>query len=123
MARVTGAEVKEVFKTDLTASELDPFIASANAVVDRISGQLTTTEAKETERWYAAHLAAAWDQRRESHSGAASKVSYQGEFQPGLYSTDYGQRADQISGGLLRDEVGSDDGKTTAVSTVNAGPQ
>lgn len=120
MSRTTAAAVKKILDTDISASDLEPFVSDANVVIDRISSNLTAAEAEAAEKWYAAHLASAWDQRHESASGGGTRVDYQGEFEAGLYSTDYGQRADQMTGGALSDEL---EKGTTSVTTVQAGPQ
>ena len=112
--------MKKILDTDLSASELEPFVDDAHVVIDKISSKLTAAEAEAAEKWYAAHLASAWDQRHESASAGGTRIDYQGEFEPGLYSTDYGQRADQMADGHLSDELDPD---TTAVTTVQAGPQ
>lgn len=120
MSRTSASAVKKVLDTDLAASDLKPFVDDAHVVIDRISSKLTAAEAEAAEKWYAAHLASAWDQRHESASGGGTRVDYQGEFEPGLYSTDYGQRADQMTGGALSDEL---DKGVSSVTTVQAGPQ
>src|SRR3990167_7086656 len=62
MARVTVAEVEEIFDTDLTDAQITAFITVANILVTNTcatstSPALDTDELKEIERWLAAHFA------------------------------------------------------------------
>lgn len=94
--RVTGAAVKQILETDLTAVELQPFIIAANALIDaRIpTAELSPATLKEIERWLAAHFACAKDPRAQSEKiGNEYQVSYTGTTGAGLMATIYGQTA------------------------------
>ena len=64
--RVTGSEVKEIFQTTLTASEVEVFITPANQLVTEklAASGLSDDRLKEIERWLAAHLLAVRDPRK-----------------------------------------------------------
>lgn len=90
--RVQGEQVKEVFETDLTATQLEPFITDAhNVIQDNLVGITNEPGAatlKSIERWLSAHFASAWDPRTVEEGPARGK--FEG---PGLADTTYGQRA------------------------------
>jgi len=94
--RVTGTEVKAIIDTSLTASEVDPFITAASAMVDDLlSGSgLTTTQLKEVERWLSAHLVHIRDPKLSEQDINDASDKYQvGKFGMGLEHTAYGQQA------------------------------
>jgi len=72
MGRVTGAEVKEIITTDLTNSQVEPFINAANLFVTQRLGSkgLSVELLKEIERFVAAHFISAQGGRDEGSSGA-----------------------------------------------------
>lgn len=93
--RTTGGEVKQIFETDLTASEVTEFITIANLIITEVLGSssLSSDTLTEIERWLTAHFASAWDQRLVSEKIGDSAVVYQYVKEKGIKSTDYGQRA------------------------------
>lgn len=92
--RVSGAEVKEIMDTDLTDSELDPFITTANALVnDRLQGKLGTELLTQVELYLAAHFASLKDQRIQQESQGNVSTTFQGKTGMGLNFTHYGQMA------------------------------
>jgi len=97
MSRVTGANVKEIINTSLSASEVAPFVTSANLIVtERLGGQgVSAAILKEIERWLAAHLVAIRSQdsvSKAEKTGDAS-ITRHGETKMGLDFTPYGQQA------------------------------
>lgn len=98
MGRVTGTEVKAIFDTTLSASELDPFITAANLMVtSRLGGEgLAAATLKEVERWLAAHFASANDQRVSSEKLGDASNTYQGQTGMNLDATHYGQYAKML---------------------------
>jgi len=89
--RVTEAEVKEIFDTDIT---LTPFITAASQIVDTklLNKGLTDEQLKEIERWLSAHLAANSDMRADRQEMGDSRVEYNRKYGLGLDSTMYGQQ-------------------------------
>lgn len=95
MARVTGAEVLEIFDTTLLASELTPFITAANLIVTDVLADAEYSDAleKEIERWLSAHLAAIRDPRVKQESyGSGASQGFHGGSSEGLGHTPYGQQ-------------------------------
>jgi len=95
MSRVTASDVSAIFETNLTDSQLDVFITSANAFINAHEEMLVLSDAVlfEIERWLSAHYASARDQRIRHQDFGNSKATFQGEYKYSFYSTDYGQRA------------------------------
>ena len=93
--RVTGEEVKAIFLTDLTASELAPFISAANVLINSYDDLLALSDELllEIERWLSAHYASARDQRISYQDFDGSKASFQGKYSYSLKGNDYGQMA------------------------------
>lgn len=104
--RVTGTEVKTIFETEMTSSDLEPFIKSANALINSQSDMLELSDAllKEIEEWLSAHFASSKDQRISYQDFGLSKVKFQGEYKTSLNSTSYGQTAVSLdTSGTLQD--------------------
>jgi hypothetical protein len=93
--RVTGAEVLEIFETNMTVAQLEPFIEIANVMIDGNEDLLTLSDdlLDKIELLLSAHFASAYDQRISYQGYGESKTKFQGEFGKLLNSTDYGQRA------------------------------
>lgn len=98
MARVTGAEVKEIIDTSLSASDIGPFIEAATLLVTkRLSGAgLGADLLKEIERWLAAHFVSMRDQRVSSRKLGDASDTYQGQTGMGLDYTSFGQQAKML---------------------------
>jgi len=92
MPRVNGDEVKQIIGTELTASQIDPFISVASVLAGNISG-LGADTMKEIERWLAAHFVAIRDPRLKSTETGDAKDEYLGVVGKGLEATQYGQQA------------------------------
>jgi hypothetical protein len=99
--RTTGAKVKLIFDTTMTAVELDPFIEVANIVVDDQISTATSTKLEAIERWLAAHFACVWDRRSIDEKAGSVSVSYMPQQGKRLDNTDYGQNA------ILLDDTGA----------------
>lgn len=108
MALVTGAEVKEILETSLSAAELAPFITAAHEVIDHYLGNedLTAALLKEIERWFAAHLATARDPLASREKIGDAEVTYQGKFGLGLDGTSYGQMVKSLDITGILSEIG-----------------
>ena len=121
--RVTGSEVKEIFQTTLTASEVEVFITPANQLVTEklAASGLSDDRLKEIERWLAAHLLAVRDPRKRRQQIGESNETYHvstlGDY--GLKTTYYGQQV------LLLDTTGimhGLGGKTVSIAVVPGSP-
>lgn len=109
MPRTTPAAVKEIMAPGgdyraKTAPSLNPFIDSASATIDDLVYEaektnnpwkelLTPTRLEMIERWLAAHDYQQSDKGYTSRSTQGASGSFQGQWQMGLDSTSYGQRA------------------------------
>lgn len=116
--RVTGAEVKEIFDTDLTAAELAPFITAANLTVTKLVGantDLSDAQKKEIERWLSAHFAAIRDQIEVSKVVGAAQTKFQGKTEMGLDFTSYGQMVKVLD---TSGTFGSADGKKAELKAL-----
>ena len=105
-ARVSEAELRKIFKTSATALPSDSalaFINTANLMVNEyLSGSgFSESYLKEIELYLSAHLAAMWDQRRSEKEIGESRFKFQGKWDLGLNSTDYGQKV------IILDSTGS----------------
>lgn len=99
MARVTAAEVKEIYNSGLEDADITPIIDIANNLVTDILGSsgLGATRLKNIERYLAAHFTAL----REPERGAVeaewiaseSKIEFSSDFGRALDATYYGQTA------------------------------
>ena len=99
MARTTELAVQKILLDHYDGkSDLDPFIATASALVDYAVGKdtaglLSSTLRELIERYLAAHFYALADQiKQEEHRGKTGAV-YQGQTGVGLKGTQYGQAA------------------------------
>lgn len=112
-ARVTGDEVKEIMDTDLTATQLLPFITSANAIVtDRVSGQGPGTDLlKEIEKWLAAHLAKIREPQLSSERIGEAQNNYVTQVGLGLDATTYGQQVKILDSTGILSSIGKMPGK------------
>lgn len=95
MARTSKTDVKDIYDTDLSDTQLQAFIDDANVFVDEhLSNKgLSSNILTAIEKYLSAHLASARDQRAESKDVADASVTFQGESGMHLESTQYGQRA------------------------------
>jgi hypothetical protein len=91
--RVTATEVKEILDdTTLLDAQVNPYITSANIMVNEVIGTGTTDILKEIERWLTAHMITVTRERQASREEAGgARIDYVGAFGEGLKSTSYGQ--------------------------------
>jgi hypothetical protein len=91
--RVTATEVLEVLDgSTLTDAQVNPYITSANVMVNAALGTGTTDILKEIERWLAAHMITVTRERQAKSEGAGgANITYSEIFGEGLKSTNYGQ--------------------------------
>lgn len=87
------------------ATDLTPFIATANVLTDQVdacdtNNSLDSTELELIERYLSAHFYAHSDQIAKSRTTGDASISFQGTTGKGLDSTQYGQTA------MLLDETG-----------------
>jgi hypothetical protein len=101
MPRTTSGAVQGVLGGDYNPDyPLEPFIATASAMVDAllvyaadIEVTVSATVAELIERWLAAHCYSVMDQPFESNTTAQSSARYQGRTNMYLESRHYGQQA------------------------------
>lgn len=95
MARVTEADVRTIIDTTLGVGEIDPFITTANLIVEGYLASTTLTETvlTEIEKYMAAHCLSVKDQRVKSEKIDVLSFTYTGTFGDGLKLTQYGQMA------------------------------
>jgi len=93
--RVTEADVREIIDTALETGEIDPFIITANIIVDGYlsSTSLTETVLTEIEKYLSAHCLSVKDQRVKAEKIDVLSWTYTGSFGEGLKNTQYGQMA------------------------------
>ena len=100
----TPTEVKEIYPTDMTETQIQAYINVAEVIVAaNVTCGLSTTVLEEIERWLTAHLIASTQERQtKSERLGEAEVVYTGEYGPGLESTTYGQTAMMLDscGGL-----------------------
>lgn len=102
--RVSGSDVKEILDTELTASELTPFIETAHLLINK-----TVTEASDAlgvdvgselltriELWLSAHFASIRDKRVTVEKVGPAEFRYEGQSGTRLDGTRYGQQAISI---------------------------
>lgn len=95
MARVTEADVRTIIDTSLGVGEIDPFITTANILVEGYLASTTLTEAvlTEIEKYLSAHCLSVKDQRVKAEKVDVLSTTYTGSFGEGLKNTQYGQMA------------------------------
>ncbi len=95
MARVTELEVREIIDTTLSTGEIDPFINTANLLVNQYLGSSNLSEEllTEIEKYLSAHVLSVRDQRVKSEKIDVLSFTYTGTFGSGLKNTQYGQMA------------------------------
>jgi len=89
MTRITEAQLKDVFDTDLSSASLTEWIEIANEITNDIAGvdsSLSDTRLEKIELMLSAHYASTQDPRLESASRETASASYQRNKQ---YATDY----------------------------------
>lgn len=94
--RVKVPELKDIFETDLTNSQLEQFIKGASLLIDEELGNagLSADRLKQIELYLSAHLASLNDPRMESEDYAGEyKFKVQGKTGMNLDATYYGQMA------------------------------
>lgn len=94
--RATTAEVLEIMDTTLVASDLTPYLTSANVFVTEAlaSTSLSDDALKEIERWIAAHFAVMTKERQSKEEGAGGAyIKWAGQWGMQLEATTYGQVA------------------------------
>lgn len=107
MSRADPREVRRILETDVKDVDVQAFIEDAGLVVDEFAGDLDGDGArsKAVEKWFAAELVQAREARRVSASGAGTRIDYQRKDAGDFFQSDYGEKADRLSGGLLREAL------------------
>lgn len=108
MPRTTSPEVEAILRPgsqggdydDDNEPSLEPYIATASALVDRVATcatnkgiTLSATELELIERWLAAHCYCLSDQTYASKSTEGASASFHGQTGMAIESTRYGQMA------------------------------
>lgn len=91
MPRTTQEQVAAIIDLDPSIG-LDPFIAAASALVDRIDG-IEDSDALLVETWLAAHFYAMRDPRTVSERAGSVGATYQSKIGFNLMLSHYGQMA------------------------------
>lgn len=124
MSRTSSSAVQGILRVgsqggdydDENSPSLDPYIASATVIVDRVATcatakgkTLTSTELELIERWLAAHFYCMSDVTYQSRSTAGASASFTGQTGMYLEGTRYGQMAVSLdySGCLLAIATGA----------------
>lgn len=122
--RISGTDLKHIFETNLTATELEYFIIPANLLITSVlsSSSLSDTHLEQLELYLSGHFASAWSQRIESQKFGNSQVKFQSaQINTPLASTDYGQRVMMLdTTGLLARQLGKP-GINVKVMGINVG--
>lgn len=128
MARTNAAAVQAILGGTATGSNwngttsVDPFIATATVIVDRVEtcaiadeSPLTAAELELVERWLAAHCYQQFDKGYTQRSTLSASGSFEGQTGMYLESTRYGQMAMAVdpSGCLRAQNAG---GRTVATA-------
>lgn len=117
--RTTEADVLELMDTDLTSSQITPFLTTANAIVtDKLAGTtLSTTILEEIEKYLAAHIASVRSKFAiEEQIGDLAKVKTGYKGGEGLQATPYGEMV------LMLDTTGtmkSSYGRIVSIAAIN----
>jgi len=93
--RVTGAEVKQIFQTSLSAAEVEYFITATELLVTEYLSDsgLSDAHLAQIQLYLTAHFASSWDQRIKSQKFGDSQADFQHyAMSDVLGSTDYGQK-------------------------------
>jgi hypothetical protein len=93
MIRTTPDDVKAIMDNcTLEDDVIDPYITTANTLINEVFGTGTSSLLSELERWLTAHLITVTRLRQADQMtvGQAS-IKYAGKFGEGLSSTTYGQ--------------------------------
>lgn len=80
---IDSGDVKDILDTDLTVSEINPFLDDAKSL--DLNDRATV--------WLTAHLVSMYDKRVDRETSGPIRASYEGETGMGLESTRYGQMA------------------------------
>ena len=97
-ARVVYVDVIAILdETELTTTQVAPYIVSANAMVNEVLGTGTSTILIEIERWLCAHMITITrDRIAKKEEAGGAKIEYTGTFGDALNSTPYGQMVLQL---------------------------
>lgn len=92
--RVSEKQVKEIIDTELTESEIKPFVITANKLVTATLANEDYSDdiLQEIELYLAAHFVAIRDPRVKSETVGQVSVSYHGQSGMGLEHTPQGQQ-------------------------------
>lgn len=92
--RVTENEVKQVINTELTASEVTPFVRTANVIVNEVLADegYSDDRLREIELYLAAHFIAVREGRPASQKIGEAQITYHGKSALGLQHTPQGQQ-------------------------------
>lgn len=119
--RTTGDKVKEIMETTLQEFEIEPYIVSANALVENaLTGKgLPNILLAEIERWLTAHMIAMTrDRVTKREEAGTAKVEYAGEWKMSFDATSYGQMAMSLDiSGTLRNLMSKKIASIKAVPT------
>ena len=120
--RVTEADVLTIIDTTLGTGEIDPFIFTANMMVNGYLEDKGLTEEvlTEIEKYLSAHILSVKDQRVKAEKIDVLSFTYTGNFGMGLKNTQYGQMAILLDTSGTFGEIAEGGGKKRAsISMIN----
>lgn len=122
MARpIDAAKVIEIMETELTETQIQPYISSAYTYINSIllGKGLSDSLLEQIECWLTAHMIALTRERiAKSEEAGGAKITYAGEFGKSFDATPYGQMAVSLdSSGTLAALIG---GKRASISAIKS---
>ncbi len=118
MARTTADAVLSIMKTDLTASDVDPFVTMAHEMVEElvaVEDDVSETLLEKLEQLLGAHFTTVLDPRVSSGGEGDSTISFEGSTGEDLRASRYGNAA------IALDPTGNVE-RGYATYTLSAGP-
>jgi len=118
--RTTAAEVKEIIPTNLTTTQVDPYITTASLIVDENIADcgLSDEVLEQIEMWLTAHLIAMTaDRQTKSEKVGEAQVTYYDNFGKSLNSTSYGKVVAMLDTCNVLSDIGKKTIKTTVITS------
>lgn len=118
MARTTSNDVLDIMTSDLTASDVDPFVTMAHEMVEElvaVEDSVSESMLEELERLLGAHFTTVLDPRVSSGGEGDSTISFEGSTGEDIRASRYGNAA------IALDPTGNVE-RGYATYTLPAGP-
>ena len=123
MARTTEAEVLEIMETEVTVTQVTPFLTAANLLITSVFSGSSTADSllAEIEKWLTAHMIASTISRTASAEELGeAKVKYTGFWGKKLDSTPYGQMVQVLDTEGLTTNLGKASATIYAVKSFDS---